>query len=124
MVERAETDRLAAQERSQVLLKDKYERHGLGEAELAALQAQLKTVPGLRKVYFVRKRVQHYPERVFYVLGFTVGFTLRAKRRRAEVQQHILNDVEFPGETMVLSVEGDNYRFGRKFRWMRGSRIL
>ncbi|PKM46566.1 MAG: hypothetical protein CVV05_02500 [Gammaproteobacteria bacterium HGW-Gammaproteobacteria-1] len=124
MVERAESDRLAAQERSQILLKDKYERHGLGEEELAALQAQLKTVPGLRKVYFVRKRVQHYPERAFYVLGFTVGFTLRVKRRRAEVQRHILNEIEFPGETMVLSVEGGNYRFGRKFRWMRGSRIL
>jgi hypothetical protein len=32
--------------------------------------------------------------------------------------------VSFPGETMILSVEGENYRFGRKFRWMRGSRIV
>jgi len=31
--------------------------------------------------------------------------------------------VQFPGETLILSVQGENYRFGRKFRWMRGSRI-
>lgn len=124
MVERAETDRLAAREREQILLSDKYQRHDLDGQVLDALRAQLKAIPGLRKVYLVRKQVQHYPERVFYVLGFTIGFTLHTKRRRKEVQQQILNDVEFPGETMVLSVEGDNYRFGRKFRWMRGSRIL
>lgn len=124
MVERAETDRLAAKERSQVLLGDKYERHGLGAEVIEALRSQLRAIPGLRKVYLVRKQVRHYPERAFYALGFTVRFALRAKRLRAEVQQRILDAVEFPGETMILSVEGDNYRFGRKFRWMRGTRIL
>lgn len=124
MTQRAETDRLAAKERDQVLLSDKYERHGLNDEEVEALRAQLRTVPGLRKVYFVRKQVKHYPERAFYVLGFTVRLALRAKRLRAEVQQRILNEVSFPGETMIICVEGDNYRFGRKFAWMRGSRIL
>jgi len=124
MIERSEKDRLAAKERDQVLLSDKYERHGLSDAESEALRAQLKTIRGLRKVYFVRKRVRHYPERAFYILGFTVRFALRAKRMRSEVQQRILNEVKFPGETMIINVEGDNYRFGRKFAWMRGSRIL
>lgn len=124
MLERAEADRLATKERDEVRLSDKYERHGLSEQEIEAIRTRLKAIPGLRKAYFVRKRVQHHPERPFYVLGFTVRFALRAKPLRAEVQQRILNEVSFPGETMVLSVEGTNYRFGRKFRWMRGSRIL
>jgi len=124
MLERAEANRLAAKERGEVRLSDKYERHGLNEQAVEAIRAKLKVIPGLRKVYFVRKQVKHHPERSFYVLGFTVRLALRAKRLRTEVQQRVLNEVSFPGETMVLSVEGDNYRFGRKFRWMRGSRIL
>jgi Zn-dependent protease with chaperone function len=124
MCEHAETDRLAAKERNEVRLSDKFQRHGLSEQESEAVRAALKTIPGLRKAYLVRKRVQYHPERPFFVLGFTVRLALRARRLRAEVQQRILNDVSFPGETLVVSVEGGNYRFGRKFFWMRGSRIL
>lgn len=124
MLERAEADRLDAKERDQVLLTDKYERHGLSDEAVEPIRATLKTIPGLRKAYFVRKQVKHHPERPLYVLGFTIRMALRTKRLRAEIQQRIVNEVSFPGETIVLSVEGDNYRFGRKFRWMRGSRIL
>lgn len=124
MLQRAEMDRLAKQERAQVHLSDKYERHGLDEQTIAAMCAKLKTIPNLRKAYLVRKQVKHYPEQPLYVLGYTVRRALRPKQRRADVQEQILSEVVFPGETMVVSVEGDNYRFGRKFRWMRGSRIL
>lgn len=123
MIDRAETDRLAAKERDQILTTDKYERHGLNEEAVAALREQLKAIPGLRKVYLVRKQMKHYPERPLYVLGFTVRFALRAKKLREEVQQRIVDDVEFPGQALIISVEGDNYKFGRKFRWMRGTRI-
>ena len=78
----------------------------------------------LRKAYFVKKRVQHMPERRCYVLGFTVGGWLKRAARAAEVQQRIGETVTWPGETLILNLEGDNYRFGRKLRWMRGSRIL
>jgi hypothetical protein len=36
----------------------------------------------------------------------------------------IQTGVSFAGETLIINVEGGNYRFGRKLRWMRGSRIL
>jgi Zn-dependent protease with chaperone function len=123
MIDRAETDRLAATERDQILTTDKYDRHGLNEEAVAALREQLKAIPGLRKVYLVRKRMKYYPERPLYVLGFTVGFALQAKKLRKEVQQRIVDDVEFPGQALIISVEVDNYKFGRKFRWMRGTRI-
>ncbi len=125
MLERAETDRLAKEERANIQLQSKYARHGLDEPTIAAMRAKLKTIRNLRKAYLVRKQVRFYPERPLYVLGFTVrGVWLGAKRRRAEVQKQVLNEVNFPGQTLVFSVEGSNYRFGRKFRWMRGSRIL
>ena len=81
-------------------------------------------IAGLRKAYFVKKRVKHFAERRCYVLGFTVKSWFRKDRSTAEVQARIREAVSCPGETLILSVEGGNYRFGRKFRWMRGSRIV
>jgi Zn-dependent protease with chaperone function len=123
-VERAKLERAAMKERDEVRLGDKFERHGLDAAALARLQAELGAVAGLRKAYFVRKRVQHMPEKPCYVLGFTVAGWLGRKRRAAEVQERLGQAVTWPGETLILNVEGENYRFGRKLRWMRGSRIV
>ncbi len=64
------------------------------------------------------------PQRICYVLGYRVRGLLGRKRRIAEVHQRIRDGVRFPGEALFLSVEGENYRFGRKFRWMRGARIV
>jgi hypothetical protein len=66
------------------------------------------------------------PENPCYVLGYTITpwWRLRSKRRATEIQSRILESVSFPGEALVLNVEGDNYRFGRKLRFRRGSRIL
>jgi len=66
------------------------------------------------------------PARPCYVLGFTIGGFLRRHRERrvAEVARAIQSGVSFAGETLIISVDGTNYRLGRKFRWMRGSRIV
>ncbi len=126
LLERAALQEAAAKERSEVRLTDKFERHGLSTEALGRLQAQLKAIPGLRKAYFVRKLVRHLPERTSHVLGFTVGSVLHwhTKRRAADALERIRTAVEFPGATTIICVEGANYRFGRKFRWMRGSRIV
>ena len=122
--DRAELERAAEAERDQVRLSDKFERHDLSAEALERMQAELRAIPGLRKAYFVRKRVKHMPERRCYVLGFRVGGWLQKKRRGGVVQQRIQETLTWPGETLILHVEGDNYRFGRKLAWMRGSRIV
>ncbi len=126
LIERAELQQAAQKERNQVLLADKFERHDLPEDALAELRAQLRAIPGLRKAYFVKKRVKHLAHRPCYVLGFSVNgpFRFHSKKRAGEVLQRIQEAVQFPGETLIINVEGGNYRFGRKFRWMRGARIL
>jgi Zn-dependent protease with chaperone function len=126
LTERAEMEQGAANERDEVRLTDKFERHALGAEALVKMQVQLKSIAGLRKAYFAKKRVTHMQERPCYVLGFRVGSLLRwhTKRRAAEVLAGIQQAVSFPGETLIINVEGQNYRFGRKFRWMRGSRIV
>jgi len=126
LVERAQLQQAAGKERNQVLLRDKFEPHDLPEGAVAELRAQLRAIQGLRKAYFVKKHVKHLAHRPCYVLGFSVTgpFRFHSKKRAGEVLARIQKAVQFPGETMILNVEGDNYRFGRKFKWMRGARIL
>jgi Zn-dependent protease with chaperone function len=126
MLERAAEEQAAEKERSQVTLKDKFERHDLTAEALAQLVGQLRAIPGLRKAYFVRKRVARLAHRKLYVLGYRSSFPLQpgAKKRAAAAMQAIQEHVQFPGETLIINVEGENYRFGRKFAWMRGSRVL
>ncbi|WP_265945988.1 M48 family metallopeptidase [Dechloromonas sp. A34] len=116
----------AARERDRVLVNEKFDRHGLDAEQLSALRGQLQAITGLAKVYFVKKRVKHLAHLPCYVLGYRVTgfFRFQRKRYEADALQQIRNRVQFPGETLILSVDGENYRFGRKFAWMRGSRIL
>jgi hypothetical protein len=127
MMERVELEQAAKKERDAVRTSDKFERHAIDGAFLVQMQAQLRAIEGLRKAYFVKKRVKHMPERLCYVLGFAVrGGWLPGQQKGSEqvVLQRIQETVTFPGETLILSVGGPNAAFGRKFRWMRGSRIV
>ena len=127
MEERAALEQAAAKERDEVRLSDKFDVHDLPAETLAQLQSQLRAISGLRNAYFVKKRVRHMPERKLYVLGYTVrgGWLGWGKQASAQVVLNsIQQSVSFPGETLILHVQGENYRFGRKFRWMRGSRIV
>jgi hypothetical protein len=51
-------------------------------------------------------------------------FRFHGKHRAHEVQKQVRTLSNFTGETVTINVEGPNSRFGRKFRWTRGSRIL
>ncbi|MBI1906058.1 MAG: M48 family metalloprotease [Rhodocyclales bacterium] len=126
MADRWQQEQAAQQERGEVLLTDTFERHALSTDTLSALRAQLAAVVGLRKAYLVRKRVRHFPDRPCYVLGYntTPFYRLRSKRRTEQVMRDIQSSVDFPGDTIIICVEGENYRFGRKLRFMRGTRVL
>jgi len=126
MVERARLLQAAQQERDVVLTNDTFEHHGLPDEEIADLRQQLQAVNGVGKVYLVRKKVKYMPEHPCYVLGYTIApwWRLCSKSRAAQIQQSILESVQFPGESLVLNVGGENYRFGRKLRFRRGSRII
>lgn len=121
---RSEVEQAAAGERNEVRLSDKFERHDLEAARLATLQAELRAIPGVRKAYFVRKQVKHFPERRFYVLAFTVGGWLNRKRRGTAAQQRMSETLTAPGEMLIINLAGENGSFRRKFAWMRGSRIV
>jgi Zn-dependent protease with chaperone function len=124
--ERAELVNAASLERQGFSLDDTLETHGLDEATLNRLLEQLRKIRGLRKAYLVRKRVAHLPHRPYFLLGFTVSgwWRLHSKARAVQVVDSISASVHFPGQTLIVNVEGEHYRFGRKLLWMTGSRIL
>jgi Zn-dependent protease with chaperone function len=126
MVERENLIDAANAERDNLNIEDEFEPHGLPAETLADLQQQLRTIGGLKKAFLVRKRVKHFSDSPLYVLGHTTcrWWSLHSKRKAQEVQQQIIDNVIFPGQALVLNVEGANQRFARKLRFMRGSQIL
>lgn len=126
LVERVALQEAATRERNGVSIHDRFERHGLPDEDLAALRSALRSIPGLRRAYLVRKRVEHLSHSPCFVFGFKTSrwFQLHSDSRAKEVLRLIQESVSFPGETILIDLEGNNSQFGRKFSWMRGARIL
>lgn len=112
-------------ERSQWLVSDDLESHGLDAGIVARLVRQFNNTPELRRVYLVRKRLEHFPEEPLYLLGFSCSgvFEWRSRGRIAEAMSR-LRQIEFPGETLLVSVEGDNRQFVKKLKRVPDSQIL
>ena len=125
-VERHVLELAGQDERNAIRTDDKLERHGLPQDVIDALKKQIQSVPELRKGYLVKKRVKNFPERPLYIFGFTIARFLRRHndQRAAAVREQIAKAIQFPGETIIFPVQGSNFLFGRKLRWMRGSRIV
>lgn len=126
LTERLALHDAAAAERRHIVLTDRFEPHGLPDEAIAELRRALKSVPGLRRAYLVKKRVMHFPQWPLYVFGFTANrwYWFSDRRRTQAIANHLQQSIAFPGETLIVNVEGTNRRFGRKFRWMRGTRVV
>jgi Zn-dependent protease with chaperone function len=116
----------AQKERDNITADDKLDPHAIPEAKLTPLREALRAVPELRKAYLARKRVQHLTGRPFYILGFKATRRLllfRDRTREQRVLHALQHNVLFPGETLIVCLEGENYWLDRKFRFKRGTRI-
>jgi Zn-dependent protease with chaperone function len=99
--------------------------HRLETAVLGALTERLRQIEGLKCAYLVRKHVVHEPHRPLYVLGFGVGvFGVRRSERQRAVMEQLRTAVEFPGETLIINIEGANAGFGRQFAEVAHARIV
>lgn len=116
----------AARERSEVHLADRFAPHELSEEQLAAFQAQLAALPALRRAYLVRKELRHFPERPCYVFGYSTAawWQWPSKVRGDAAMQAMQQQVVFPAETLIISIEGNNLRFAHKLRRVAGARVL
>lgn len=114
------------EERSRVLLGDTLAAHDLMPEQIAQLRQQLRTIKGLRRVWMARKAFTDPAQPPLLLVGFTTGrwWSLPSEARGIRIRDEILGQVEFPLPALVFRVEGTNRRFRRKFRKVRGSRVL
>ena len=86
---------------------------------------RLRQIEGLKCAYLVRKHVVHDPHRPLYVLGFGVGaLAVRRGERARAVMEQLRTAVEFPGETLIINIEGANSGLGRQFAEVAHARIV
>ncbi len=126
LVERAAEERAAQRERDRLLLSDTLVGHQLSEDAVAAVANQLKAVPYVRRAYLVRKLTRHSENVPLYVLGFRTSapWSLSNTARANATLQQIRQEVVFPGETLILSLENSNSQFESRLQRVRGSRIV
>jgi hypothetical protein len=122
-----ERDHAARKERGELRITDTLLPHGLNEQQLTELHQQLqKFASDIRRIYFARKQTIHYQEQPLYILAF--------ERRRhfwkfesggaAEgISQRLGADVTYPGEAIIICVDGDNKAFRKKFRAVANAEI-
>ena len=116
----------AREERGKWLRSDTLVAHQLSRDELSDLTAQLRAIPDLTRAYLARKVTRHFPERPMYVLGFKSGrwWQLYDAARGHALTHRIRQEVRFPGDALIVNIEGANARFAGKLRHVKGSRIL
>ena len=113
-------------ERTSIRLKDKFSTHYLSANALAKLQQALRAVPDLRRAYLVRKHITRPFDAPIYVLAYGVaGFiNYRKHKHIATVLAELQRSVDLPDGTVILSVDGQNYQFARKFFWLRRVKVF
>jgi Zn-dependent protease with chaperone function len=125
LLNRAKPLQAAEKERNELLPANRFLSHGLEEKEFADFKAQVAAVKGIRCAYLVRKDVKHYPERVCYVLAYRVTpwYGISREPRNVAIQQAVHQQVKFPGETMIVRVDGNLSHFEKKMKKVKGSRV-
>lgn len=121
-----DAERDARRERGFVALTDTFIPHQLDAAALQELTSQLSRF-NLRCVYLVRKETVHYRNEPFYVLGVqrqTDWWRFYAGSAAQQLVNQVSRDVKFPGETLIISLDGEYKSFRNRFRSVPDSLIL
>jgi Zn-dependent protease with chaperone function len=116
----------ARRERQQLRSSDTLAGHRLAAAELARVVQQLESIPGITRAYLVRKLTEHLPERPMLVLGFkcTRWWMLRNRATAHALLHRIRQEVRFPGDALIVDLEGTRSRLAARVRRVKGSRVL
>jgi tetratricopeptide (TPR) repeat protein len=122
-VRQTELIKRANAERSQVSPKDAFSEHGLPAAALGSLQAQLARYPQVARAYLVRKDMTYFPERPCYVLGVVLRTNWRRSLsgRSDDTHQQIARDMDFPGECLVVALDGSSAKLRKALQAVPGS---
>jgi hypothetical protein len=121
-----ERDQAAQKERGEVSIADTLLPSGLDAAQLESLSIQLRKFSELRRVYIARKQTVHYQDHPLYVLAYerrTPFWKLESASAAQALAHRLSQDVTFPGETIIISIDGENKAFRKKFRAVTGGEL-
>ncbi|HEY0681319.1 MAG TPA: M48 family metalloprotease [Steroidobacter sp.] len=114
-----ERDHAARKERGELRVTDKLSPHGLDAQQVEALVRQLQPFGELRRVYLARKQTIHYQEHPLYILAFerrARWWKFESSGALQAITHRLSQEVAYPGETLIISLDGDNKAFRKKFR--------
>ncbi|HZT41325.1 MAG TPA: M48 family metalloprotease [Chthonomonadaceae bacterium] len=117
---------LAEAERSHVSVGDRFLPHGLPTEKVAALAEQLACYLEVAAVYLVRKELQYFPNKPFFVLGIqpvVKWYESRSEETDGKLIRKIASEVRLPGDTSIL-VMTRNKKVGSILRQMPGAEIF
>lgn len=115
----------AAEERSAEALspKDTFLPHGLDEAALDGMRAHLAGF-AVKRVYLVRKRVEHFPEQPLFVLALETDWGNDEGANHADRMRRVLQGVQLPGGVIVVRMDGWRSRYRKPVRAVPGSEVF
>ena len=99
---------LARQERSSISAGDRFESHDLSPSAQAKLIEQLSRYPQVKEAYLVRKTLQYFPEKPFYVLGIIRrrGF-IESEEAEPNLLKKLMTELALPNQTWIISLNKD-----------------
>ena len=99
---------LARQERSSISVGDRFESHDLSASAQAKLVEQLSHYPQVKKAYLVRKTLQYFPEKPFYVLGIIRrrGF-IESEEAEPKLLKKLMTELALPNQTWIIFLNKD-----------------
>ncbi|WP_155749496.1 M48 family metallopeptidase [Scytonema sp. UIC 10036] len=110
----------AQQERECIQTNDKFQPHGLSQAQLNSLYQQLSGYTQIKTVYLVQKTVEHFPEKALYILGVKrkVGFwgEVDTPQKNSNLVQQLSDELEFHHNIFFLMLTGEYANFEKPLR--------
>lgn len=118
-------DQAASKERGELRTVDKLLPHGLSAQQIDELARQLQSFPEIRRAYLARKQTVHYQDIPLYIFAFEgrTRFWLQPGADMQSLAARLGREVTFPGETIIICIDGDNKAFRKKFRTVTGAEI-
>jgi Zn-dependent protease with chaperone function len=115
-------------ERGTVRSTDRFLPHGLEPAAVDNLRRQLLSFDGLVHATVVRKATVHRQDEPLYVVGISATrwyrLTLDAGAKARELVPRISKGITFPGDALIVAMDGRNKAFAKAFARVAGSRVI
>jgi Zn-dependent protease with chaperone function len=102
---------------------DRFVPHGLDAEQLAAVREAV-AVRGVKRAYVVRKRMRHFPDLPTYVIGLVPAAGLRSAASATRVAQQVLDRLSLSGTQMVITIEGNQRKYGNALRDVHAAEVF